>query len=465
MARIFSLSRIESDNSTIHTDAVLKKGPAREKDDVEKTNKIFVPSRIINTRALPKTATSYELENFELNYLLIIEQVHVDGYTPRYGSEEDVKALSKTFENANFTVTRVKDLTKQEIFEVLQRDSNRDFTDYGCIAIVVLTHGSDSGLRAKDKCYNEEDILNFYNSERNPTLLTKPRILIIQACRGTAISPNISVFENSAPQKDSVDIQPHMDHTHITRFDPDVLMLHSTYAGKVSMRDSVRGSWFIQELCEQINSLAATHDLESIVTKVNRNIAIEYQHSKYNKITGNFNINKQMPVMTSTLTRRLFLRNYTPFIISRIVADSCSKSYLPESNKSETNAPFMQEQINLIPRHPSDITTRGRIYHAFKPGDFDDKASTVADDKKASDFDPKSSSLDYLNYLRAFLSLYSIDHPHDEAAKVILELAVTLQDGNKYKPIIQKMNDIISEHLKTKAQNWVLYEKIKFSAK
>lgn len=75
-------------------------------------------------------------------------------------------------------------------------------------------------------------------------------------------------------------------------------------------RDEVHGSWFIQELCSKINSLAGTHDLESIITEVKREVAINKEHEEYNKRTLEWDVNKQMPVVTSTLIRKLYLRKF-----------------------------------------------------------------------------------------------------------------------------------------------------------
>lgn len=59
--------------------------------------------------------------------------------------------------------------------------SEKDFTDYGCIAIAVLTHGTHGGLlRAKDMQYSETEIIKHFKAVKNPTLITKPKILIIQ---------------------------------------------------------------------------------------------------------------------------------------------------------------------------------------------------------------------------------------------------------------------------------------------
>lgn len=74
-----------------------------------------------NIRALSKYATTYELEKFEKNILIIFNQVNVEGYSkPRFGTEKDVKALTSTFHNFGFDYVVHNDFTKEELFRELK---------------------------------------------------------------------------------------------------------------------------------------------------------------------------------------------------------------------------------------------------------------------------------------------------------------------------------------------------------
>lgn len=56
-----------------------------------------------------------------------------------------------------------------------------DFTDYGCVVIVVMTHGDENGLlMAKDEQYSELEILQYFKHREKPKLVTKPVVVIIQ---------------------------------------------------------------------------------------------------------------------------------------------------------------------------------------------------------------------------------------------------------------------------------------------
>ncbi|CAG9791607.1 unnamed protein product [Diatraea saccharalis] len=218
---------------------------------------------------------------------------------------------------------------------------SQDFTDYGCVGVVVLTHGTYNGLlRAKDDLYSELLILDYLKGDKQSTLITKPKLVIIQACRGgdDIKAVNVSAATQAKTRKDfDEEIEPYT-----LPAEADMLILHSSYIGKPSHRHELDGSWFIQSLCKKINELWATEDLESIMTAVKRDVAIEHHDEEYNKRTGQLEINKQMPVTTSTLIRKLYLKS------SR---DKPSVP-LPQPRVESTNFPDNSVLDNSVPSTP-----------------------------------------------------------------------------------------------------------------
>lgn len=106
-------------------------------------------------------------------------------------------------------------------------------------------------------------------------------------------------------------------------------------------RDELYGSWFIQSLCNKINQLAATHDVESIITEVKRDVAIDKEHEVYNKRTLEMQVNKQMPVMTTTLIRKLYFKKFgdPPLLPLFTVTDSTCHACKSGSNEVLDFAP------------------------------------------------------------------------------------------------------------------------------
>ena len=82
----------------------------------------------------------------------------------------------------------------------------------------------------------------------------------------------------------------------------DILIMYSTLPGCYSYRNTIEGSWFIQELCRQLEKYHQTTNLLSILTLVIGTVA--YGHQAQTRNTNN-NAAKQLPHMNSQLTKIL----------------------------------------------------------------------------------------------------------------------------------------------------------------
>ena len=69
----------------------------------------------------------------------------------------------------------------------------------------------------------------------------------------------------------------------------DILIAYATTAQYVSWRNSARGSWFIQAVCEVFSLHAKDMDVVELLTEVNKKVACGFQTSQ------GANILKQMP--------------------------------------------------------------------------------------------------------------------------------------------------------------------------
>ncbi|XP_029165327.1 caspase-like [Nylanderia fulva] len=74
-----------------------------------------------------------------------------------------------------------------------------------------------------------------------------------------------------------------------------------------SWRNPDVGSWFIQALCEELDLHGRRRDLLSLMTFVNRRVAIEYQ--SYVPQNEKFHGKKQIPSIVSMLTRLVYFRD------------------------------------------------------------------------------------------------------------------------------------------------------------
>ncbi|XP_063369831.1 caspase-3-like [Cydia amplana] len=415
----------ESGNDVIVQDGMMKAPPTittpeaenvplsnekPEEEDKGIENEYSSPEELIyNIRALPKHSPTYELEKFEKNAMIIFNQESIDGYRKRLGTEKDAEALETTFKKFGFEVTDRKDLTKADLFSELEAFSNTDFTEYGCIAVAILTHGSKNGLlRARDAPYCEMELLNLFMDK--PMLVSKPILFIIQACRGTKQTAGVAVHTAGRVRRDlDEEVEPYT-----LPVESDMLILHSSYVGKPSHRNEIHGSWFIQSLCSKIDDMADSHDFESILTEVKREVAIDRHHNEYNRRTLEMVTNKQMPVTTSTLIRKLYLKK------------------------------FGEDEISYSKVETERQDSRNEVLDCGTP--------------RTPLFGRCSCFLAHFEYIKSCLRHYVEDNPADTTAQGFLNIANTFKSDRDFDTPKEVMLQTICNHLMTNAQACTFYK-------
>ena len=71
----------------------------------------------------------------------------------------------------------------KSIFESTKQ--NKVHTDADCFVLVLLSHGSKDGVFGVDgKSISHEDIRKTFNGQNFKVFKDKPKVVLIQACRG-----------------------------------------------------------------------------------------------------------------------------------------------------------------------------------------------------------------------------------------------------------------------------------------
>ncbi|XP_066137368.1 caspase-6 isoform X2 [Saccopteryx bilineata] len=166
---------------------------------------------------------------------------------------------------------------------------------------------SDLGFEVK--CFNnlkaEELLLKLHEGDKCQSLVGKPKIFIIQACRG-------SQHDVPVIPLDAVDHRTYRPEANVTEVDAasvytlpagaDFLMCYSVAEGYYSHRETVNGSWYIQDLCEMLRKFGSSLEFTELLTLVNRKVSqrrvdICVDRSAIGK--------KQVPCFASMLTKKL----------------------------------------------------------------------------------------------------------------------------------------------------------------
>jgi caspase 7 len=214
--------------------------------------------------------------------------------------------------------------------------SQMDHSEHDCILITVMTHGDVGVISSHDGDYTIETVTALFTDEKCPSLKGKPRIFFIQACRGGKLDDgyNIRIFEkdkynlhrrkrsntdialfalNKELQEESEEEYEVEKIPEVAFYPPiyeDFLIVRSTMPYHLSFRNLTEGSWFIQDLCKELEVNGAACDILNLLTHVNLSVS-----ERESKELG-LNNKKQILCISSKLTKILRL-NKQPHLEGR----------------------------------------------------------------------------------------------------------------------------------------------------
>uniref|UniRef100_A0A8C4ZFP0 Caspase-1 n=1 Tax=Gadus morhua TaxID=8049 RepID=A0A8C4ZFP0_GADMO len=206
---------------------------------------------------------------------LLITNVHFDNGKHRHGAEKDEEDMSKLLISLGYNVERHRDLSGVEMDEAVERfskDPRLAATD--SVFVVIMSHGVKGAILGVHHCDGVPDqfpIDNIYkhlDTIRCPKLLNKPKVIIIQACRGEQ-APVVQVDAALPPHlADEVDADIEEDAIHRVHKEKDMVSLLSCTADTVSYRHKSQGSFLIQHLVEIFKRHAHEDHIDELFRKV-----------------------------------------------------------------------------------------------------------------------------------------------------------------------------------------------------
>ncbi|XP_052364525.1 caspase-6-like [Oncorhynchus keta] len=132
-------------------------------------------------------------------------------------------------------------------------------------------------------------------------------MVYIPACRGDKHDEPVS------PIVDVVDCEVHANQlvvdagtVHTLPAGADFLMCYSVAEGYFSHRETLNGSWYIQDLCDVLQEYGTRLEITEMMTLVNRRVSLRRVE---NCADRNAIGKKQVPCYTSMLTKKLYFRS------------------------------------------------------------------------------------------------------------------------------------------------------------
>lgn len=270
-------------------------------------------SHVANTRS---QSEFYEMNTTPRGLALIINNENFDYWSKRQGSGVDVDKLYNMFKYIGFNVTIQPDKTGQEMKTILQKFSqHKSLETVSSLAVIVLTHGSAndclfgkdgqirSGQPVAGTYITKMDIIHIFKGSVCRAMEGKPKLFILQACRGeeenpvasgarrqgggetTQTNPNSSPraalaanIRQDAPEPEPIEDQPPVSQPSGKPFissrqgasadTSDMCFVHSSSYGYKAYRTRDCGSPFVAIFAEKVRELARTEEFRDIIQKV-----------------------------------------------------------------------------------------------------------------------------------------------------------------------------------------------------
>ncbi|KAI7792198.1 caspase-6-like [Triplophysa rosa] len=222
----------------------------------------------------------------------------------RSGTNADNQNLIRRFDELGFEVRAYENHKREQVLAILNEVAAADHVDADCFVCVFLSHGENGHVFANDAKIDVQEMTALFKGDKCRSLVGKPKIFILQACRGDR-------HDDPATPMDVVDSQMANEVVvdagvlYTLPAGADFIMCYSVAEGYYSHREVINGSWYIQDLCEILRRYGSTLEFTELLTLVNRKVSYR---SVGNCSDRSAIGKKQVPCFASMLTKKLFFR-------------------------------------------------------------------------------------------------------------------------------------------------------------
>ncbi|NXC43340.1 CASP1 protein, partial [Penelope pileata] len=234
---------------------------------------------------LPPTLQIYDIHlprETRTRRALLICNTKFEHLSLRKGAEVDVKEMMKLLEGLGYQVDCHEDKTSQEMVAIMKKFADhKDHETSDSTFLVFMSHGCKTGICGTKSNNETTDILSFnaiyenFNNKHCRALMGKPKVVIIQCCRGdkegyvvVGDSTNPEMLTLSSDSAVAAGLEE--DKMREAHLESDFATLHSSTPDTLSWRSPQKGSLFIQRLVEQFRNHAFNSDLQEMFRKVQR---------------------------------------------------------------------------------------------------------------------------------------------------------------------------------------------------
>ncbi|XP_020783687.2 caspase-2 isoform X2 [Boleophthalmus pectinirostris] len=269
---------------------------------------------------------SYKMTSSPRGLALVISNVAFDPHAApdldlRKGGEVDDEVLRKVFTELDYIVTVQRNLTAQDMRLCIESFSRRpEHRTVDSCVVCLLSHGVEGAVYGTDGQLLQLDwVFGSFDNAHCPLLQNKPKMFFIQACRGEDMDCGVEQIDGPtrtcSPSCEQVDAgREGQSDTSLRQIADmgrpriklpqrsDMICGFASLKGTAAMRNTKRGSWFIQDLNTVLRLKAKDTHLADMLVQVNRRIKEREGHAPG---TAHHRC-KEMSEFTSSLCKDFF---------------------------------------------------------------------------------------------------------------------------------------------------------------
>uniref|UniRef100_A0A3Q3GX54 Caspase a n=2 Tax=Kryptolebias marmoratus TaxID=37003 RepID=A0A3Q3GX54_KRYMA len=264
----------------------------------------FWKTKLNNSSVYPVTKASYSSR-----VALLITNIKFSHENQRNGAEKDEENMEKLLRHSGYEVVKHRNLTGKAIDDALRTFAKHPkLREADSVFVVIMSHGKLGvilGVDWKDGDAKPDEfpinsIFKLLGPENCPELINKPKIIVIQACRGSQkgqvlVSDSPNQADNVPQPRDEEVIEE--DKILCVHREKDFIPLLSSTPDAVSYRHPQNGSLLIQDIVNIFDADAHQEHIQELFRKV-------MQHFE----TVNMRSCLQMPTIDRcTLTKHFYL--------------------------------------------------------------------------------------------------------------------------------------------------------------
>ncbi|CAG11470.1 unnamed protein product, partial [Tetraodon nigroviridis] len=255
-------------------------------------------------------AEEYKMDNKRRGLAIIFNQESFFwrlGLKDRHGTNADSYNLQRRLRELNFDVNVYNNYKQQEVLDIINAAAKADHSDVDCFLLVFLSHGENDHIYANDDKISIQDITSLFKGDKCKSLVGKPKIFIWQACRGDKHDEpaTAAAFDDVDSESKKNEVEVDASAVHTLPAGADFIMCYSVAEGYYSHRETVNGSWYIQDLCDLLLRYGDSLEFTELLTLVNRKVSMRsVGYCRDPNAIGK----KQVPCFASMLTKKLYFR-------------------------------------------------------------------------------------------------------------------------------------------------------------